>query len=143
MAKRCERRGEPRGRLALTSVVVFSTAQILMACNGEAANRPPVDGSANAPDGMTVRDPMQQPFAATSIWNMPIGSNARFVAANIVPPTERTLDHDDEIIVLTPSAPLVDIHKNTADWDPTNRAIRRRCRGPSTGRVVGRICRGP
>ena len=90
-----------------------------MACNGEAANRPPVDGSANAPDGMTVRDPMQQPFAATSIWNMPIGSNARFVAANIVPPTERTLDHDDEIIVLTPSAPLVDIHKNTADWDPT------------------------
>lgn len=32
--------------------------------------------------GPAVRDPLQWPFAGTSIWNTPIGSSARYVAAS-------------------------------------------------------------
>ena len=30
-----------------------------------------------------TRDPLQSPFATTSIWNMPIGGNAVYVPANM------------------------------------------------------------
>ncbi len=66
-----------------------------------------------------TRDPLAQPFASTSIWNMPIGSGAVYVAANIKAATGTTLETDDDVIVLTPTAPSTDIYTNTADWDPT------------------------
>jgi hypothetical protein len=73
-----------------------------------------------ASDGsVPARDPLAQPFASTSIWNMPIGSGAVYVAANIKPATGTTLETDDDVIVLTPTAPSTDIYTNTADWDPT------------------------
>ena len=39
-----------------------------------------------------LRDPYKWPFAATSIWNMPIGSEAQYVHAMIEPAGGMTID---------------------------------------------------
>jgi len=80
-------------------------------------------GSASA----QARDPLKWPFASTSIWNMPIGSDAVYVPANIpaIPYTNDPNDPnywrpvpwmDEEIIVLAPTAPLTDINYSDAAW---------------------------
>jgi len=74
---------------------------------------------ADAGDAGMVRDPLVQPFASTSIWNMPIGSGATYVAANIASPTSNALLADEDVIVLTPTAPSTPLYRNTADWQPT------------------------
>jgi hypothetical protein len=80
------------------------------------------DGAPDAPSDSageaSSRNPLLQPFATTSIWNMPIGSGASYVPANIVPATGTTLETDDDVIVLTPTAPSTEIFTNTADWNP-------------------------
>jgi hypothetical protein len=68
---------------------------------------------------VAVRDVFAQPFAATSIWNMPIGTGAVYVAAGIAPATGTALEPDDDVIVLTPSAPETQVIENNADWDNT------------------------
>ena len=73
---------------------------------------------AGADAGPGFRDPRQQPFASTSIWNMPIGSAATYVPAKIVPATGTTLQGDEDVIVLSPTSPLTGIYRNTADWNP-------------------------
>lgn len=72
------------------------------------------------------RDPLQWPFAATSIWNTPIGRHAVYVAANLS-------DHpgndewapmpqiDAERIVLKPSAPLTPLYRSDAGWSGADR----------------------
>jgi hypothetical protein len=77
------------------------------------------DGGADAAtDASPYRDPLVQPFASTSIWNMSIGSAATYVPAQIVPVTGSTLQGDEDVIVLTPTAPSTPIYRNTADWNP-------------------------
>jgi hypothetical protein len=71
------------------------------------------------PHDAAVRDALMQPFASTSIWNMPIGSAATYTPADIKPATGTTLETDDDVIVLTPTALSAAIYTNTADWDPT------------------------
>ena len=68
--------------------------------------------------GSGTRNPLQQPFATTSIWNMPIGSAAAFAPANLTanPASSDSgstnvewavvFGLDSEHIVLTPTAPL-------------------------------------
>src|SRR5882762_3329558 len=48
--------------------------------NDSAWTAPPVSVTTPAAQ---ARDPLKWPFASTSIWNMPIGSNARYEDANI------------------------------------------------------------
>ena len=48
---------------------------------------------------------------------MPIGSDAAYVPAQIVTPTANTLQGDEDVIVLTPTAPLTPLYRNTADWN--------------------------
>src|SRR5882762_4278272 len=79
-----------------------------------------------------LRDPLKWPFASTSIWNMPIGSNAVYVPANI-PPNPSVTDLNDpnywlampqidwDIIVLTPNAPITDINYSAAGWSNVSR----------------------
>ena len=62
-----------------------------------------------------LRDPYKWPFAATSIWNMPIGSEAEYVHAMIEPAGGMTIDED--YIVMTPNAPLMEILESNAGWD--------------------------
>jgi hypothetical protein len=72
------------------------------------------------------RDPLKQPFASNSIWNMPIGSGAVYVAANLPAVPEGDVwapmpQIDDERIVLTPNAPLTVINFSDAAWSGKNR----------------------
>lgn len=73
------------------------------------------------------RDPLKQPFSSRSIWNMPIGSNAIFVPANLSPtPGDTNIwatmpSVDKERIVLTPTAPLVDIFHSSVGWSGGDR----------------------
>lgn len=77
-----------------------------------------------APLGMTQsnlpneRDALKWPFSQTSIWNMPIGSNARYVHAHIERAMTAGMTVDEDYIVMTPSEPLMDIARNFAGWDP-------------------------
>jgi hypothetical protein len=67
------------------------------------------------------RSVLQWPFAATSIWNMPIGSNAVFVPAKLdgLPGGEGKApmpQADVERIVLRPDAPLAKVFFSDAAW---------------------------
>jgi len=62
-----------------------------------------------------TRDPLKWPFASNSIWNTPIGDSAVYVRANLQPTMRLTVDED--IIVMTPEAPLMPIYKNFAGWN--------------------------
>lgn len=74
-----------------------------------------------------TRDPLKQPFSSKSIWNMPIGSNAAYVPANLSPTPGGTNiwasmpGLDLERIVLTPDAPLVDIYHSSVGWSGGDR----------------------
>jgi hypothetical protein len=81
------------------------------------ANQAAMDAS--EADASLYRDPLQQPFESASIWNTPIGSTARYVAAGIHPASGTTLESDWDVIVLTPTAPSTGIATNTADWSTT------------------------
>jgi hypothetical protein len=76
-------------------------------------------------DSSAARDPLVQPFASTSIWNMPIGSGASYVAANLTaaPPggTDSYFQSDNERIALTPTAPLTVVYYSSAGWSSTSR----------------------
>ncbi len=81
---------------------------------------PPVSG---AP---ATRNALKWPFAATSIWNMPIGSGANYVAANMpaVPGGDVWSPMpmiDDERIVLRPQATMTPINYSDAGWTGKNR----------------------
>lgn len=67
--------------------------------------------------GPVYRAPLQQPFHERSIWNMPIGSEAVYVPAQIQKATGHGMTVDEDIIVLTPQAPLLDIYRNDAGWN--------------------------
>ena len=74
----------------------------------------------------TTRNVLKWPFAATSIWNMPIGSGAAYVAANLpaVPGGDVWSPMpmiDDERIVLRPQATVTPINYSSAAWSGANR----------------------
>lgn len=73
-----------------------------------------------------TRDPLKQPFASNSIWNMPIGSGAVYVPANLSANPGNNIwakmpGIDMEKIILTPTAPLVNINYSNAGWTGKNR----------------------
>ena len=73
-----------------------------------------------------ARDPLKSPFASTSIWNMPIGSGAVYVPANLpaVPGGETWSpmpEIDEEKIVLRPMAPTTPIYFSNAGWSGQDR----------------------
>ncbi len=86
------------------------------------------DVAAPAPTGGAPvgRDALKWPFASNSIWNMPIGSGAKYVAANL--PATPGGDVwspmpmiDDERIVLRPKATMTPINYSSAGWSGANR----------------------
>jgi len=76
-----------------------------------------------------TRDALQWPFASSSIWNMPIGSGAKYVAAGLhFTTTPNSTQYwydlplsDHERIVLTPSAPLTGVYISNVGWSGGNR----------------------
>jgi hypothetical protein len=65
----------------------------------------------------TTRDPLKWPFASTSIWNMPIGSAARYVPAQIEQATYKAVYAEPDVIIFEPNEPLMDVRYNPA-WHP-------------------------
>jgi hypothetical protein len=109
----------PSAADAGSSIADATTALDASAIPPADAGRPDAPDAAPSGDATAYRDPLVQPFASTSIWNMPIGSTATFVAAQIVIPTQNTLQGDEDVIVLTPTAPETPIYRSTADWNPS------------------------
>ncbi|MEX2246008.1 MAG: PA14 domain-containing protein [Dehalococcoidia bacterium] len=67
-----------------------------------------------------TRDKFQQPFASTSIWNMPIGSGAQYASATL--PSLTYGAFPEEIVIINrPNLPLQSIALNTADWSGGSR----------------------
>lgn len=87
--------------------------------------------SVNAKSKEETRDPYLWPFSQKSIWNMPIGKDAKYVPANLETPTKAVLTVDEDIIVLTPDAPLMEVYKSDARWD------RAKDRCVKTGGLIG------
>lgn len=91
--------------------------------------------SANSPARtftIATRNPLKQPFASNSIWNMPIGSSAQYVNAGLQEITssyggdgEWTPIHypDPDLIVMRPTAPLTNIYLNEEGWSGGNRCV--------------------
>ena len=76
--------------------------------------------AACAPQGTVFpadRDPISWPFAADSIWNMPIHNDAKYVPAQIGMPMAASVTTDPEILILQPDAPLRPLLENDAGWD--------------------------
>lgn len=75
-----------------------------------------------------TRDPLKQPFAANSIWNMPIGSGAIFKPANLSGTPGNNIwaampGADQEHIILMPSAPLTNINYSNVGWSGGDRCV--------------------
>lgn len=69
-----------------------------------------------------TRDPIKQPFSSDSIWNLPIGTTASYVPARIQPSTAwGGMQVDNDILILTPTAPVSPVSLNTDGWGPGNR----------------------
>ncbi len=73
-----------------------------------------------------TRDPLVQPFAIDSIWNMPIGTGAQYVAINMAADPSNDVwapmpQIDDEYIFLDSTAPLTNINYSDAAWTGRDR----------------------
>lgn len=79
---------------------------------------------------LETRDPLKWPFSQTSIWNMPIGSDARYIPAHIEKAMSAGMTIDEDYIVMSPDLPLMDIAQNFSGWDKT----KDRC--PVEGKVL-------
>lgn len=64
----------------------------------------------------STRSVLKQPFASTSIWNYPIGSNAVYVSSGtgwpLLTPTIQSLHADNTIVLMDPTQPLTNILQN-------------------------------
>jgi hypothetical protein len=85
--------------------VLMCVSGTLVACASQATIAP------------AERDPIAWPFAADSIWNMPIHNDAKYVDAEIEMPTAAGPTVDPEILILQPTAPIRPLVENDAGWD--------------------------
>lgn len=91
---------------------------------------PPTTPPPTTPPPITpgARNPLTQPFSSASIWNMPIGSGAQYAAANLSANPGNNIwagmpGADQEQIILTPTAPLVNINTSSVGWSGGNRCV--------------------
>ena len=79
------------------------------------------------------RQVLKWPFAAWSIWNLPIGNNASYEFGNIYLPNTATIEADPDIIVLNSSNPLTPIYYSSAAWTGASR-----CQ-PSSSTIITKV----
>ncbi len=96
---------------AFTLTLVFSCHPLGLDING---SRNP-----KSSENRVSRNKYQQPFAVTSIWNMPLGSAAKYVPADI--PAHQYTGTEADVIVLTPDAPIAKVYTNQVGWTQGNR----------------------
>jgi hypothetical protein len=104
---------------SIMKYLLLFTAAFIWACNGKSEGNPE-----------KTRDPLKWPFSQTSIWNIPIGSDAKYVHAHIEKAMAAGMTIDEDYIVMSPEAPLMDIAENFSGWDQN----KNRC--PVEGKVL-------
>jgi hypothetical protein len=70
-----------------------------------------------AQDTIKFRDPLKWPFQSSSIWNMPIGSGAKYISAGIERAMQAGMTVDEDIIILSKNSPVKNVYINYADWN--------------------------
>jgi hypothetical protein len=70
-----------------------------------------------------TRDKLQQPFASTSIWNMPIGSSAVYTPANIKDWTGWGVFLEEVYLIHRPNLPLQPIYWSDDRWSGGSRCL--------------------
>jgi hypothetical protein len=101
----------------LFAIGILPTAPSLTPSSADATGFQPVLVSARAStSGLVARDPTLWPFSRDSIWNLPIGAGAAYVAANIQRPTSAGMTTDPDVLILTPSAPMTTVWYNSDAW---------------------------
>ncbi len=83
-----------------------------------------------------LRDPLKQPFASTSIWNMPIGDQAEYVHAHLIVPDRAMVTVDEDYIFLNPDLPEVDVYLSDGNWGDDNT---RRCVSTTEKKLMARL----
>ncbi|MEZ5234327.1 MAG: hypothetical protein R2749_16710 [Acidimicrobiales bacterium] len=101
-----KRRSRVFSALGLVGLLVGSITVFLF--------RPP--GAADASAFPSTRDAAAWPFAWNSIWNLPVGDQARLVPAGLPASRGMGLGVDENVIVLEPQARQTNISRNTAGW---------------------------
>lgn len=93
----------------------------------------------NGGSSSTTRNIYQWPFSKYSIWNMPIGSGAQLVNANIADPTDELLYSDGDVIVLDTNAPEKQVQEVTGGrfWDQSVDQATYRC--SPNGEILGTV----
>jgi hypothetical protein len=89
-------------------ILIFVIAFVTLSCSGKSDEKQ-----------TNGRDPLKWPFSETSIWNMPIGSNATYVHAHLEKALQQGMTIDEDYIVMSPGAQLMGIVENQAGWDQT------------------------
>ncbi len=78
-------------------------------------------------DTSVYRDPYTWPFPQSSIWNMPVGSEAVYVFAGLKK-AEKGAWIDEDIIITTPDQPEMDVFRTNYRWgkgvNPETRCIK-------------------
>jgi len=88
-------------------------------------------GSSGGGGSPGTRSALQWPFASSSIWNMPIGTGANYLASGLhFTTTPNSTEYwydmpqsDHERIVLTASAPLTDVYISNVGWSGGDRCV--------------------
>jgi hypothetical protein len=76
------------------------------------------------PAPVSSRDPRLWPFSSDSIWNRPIGSAAVYVPTGFGPFTMDGITADEDILILAPESPLIEVYLNQAGWSGDNRCLK-------------------
>ena len=122
------------GRPVLLAFLLTGALCALIACTGVGRALPPTTQPATGSrqHAPPERDPLEQPFASDSIWNMPIGADAVYVKAGLAPITAMygpdgewtSVQYvDPERIVLRPDAPMTPILYSDALWTGRSRCV--------------------
>lgn len=90
------------------------------------------------PEPVPPRDPLKQPFASTSIWNMPIGRDAEYVDITLEDTLSGRNDvwapySDNEHIILRPTAPMTPVYYSDAAWTGKDRCM------PTSQKVISTV----
>ena len=111
----------------LVGILVISPVALLMGAGSFLGSPPPPAALTPASHGEGIgpaaigRDPLKWPFSRDSIWNLPIGANARYVPGLVHVSSARGFFPDVNLLVLQPNAPLTDVYLNTDDWSGGSR----------------------
>jgi hypothetical protein len=107
------------------------TITVTQVTGAPAATSAPIAVASSSSGGGSggTRGPLNWPFAASSIWNMPIGSGAIYVASGLhYTTTPNSTEYwydmplsDHERIVLTPTAPLTNVYISNVGWSGGDR----------------------